>query len=62
MPLLDGVKPGLTGWAQITESREGFWTLEQRINDDLYYVKNWTLWLDIKTILMTLVLNTSRER
>jgi len=62
MPLLDGVKPGLTGWAQITESREGFWTLEQRIDDDLYYIRNWTLWLDIKIILMTLVLNTSRER
>jgi polysaccharide biosynthesis protein PslA len=55
MPLLDGVKPGLTGWAQINESREGFWTMERRINEDLYYVKNWSLFLDIKIILKTLV-------
>jgi len=55
MPLLDGVKPGLTGWAQIVEAREGFRTTEQRINDDLHYVENWSLFLDIKIILMMLV-------
>ena len=55
MPLLHGVKPGLTGWAQINEYRKGFTTTEQRINDDLYYVKNWSLFLDIKIILLTLV-------
>jgi len=54
-PSLDGVKPGLTGWAQINESREGFWTMERRINEDLYYVKNWSLFLDIKIIAKTLV-------
>ena len=53
--LLNGVKPGLTDWAQINEHREGFTTTERRINDDLYYVKNWSLFLDMKIILLTLV-------
>jgi len=52
MPLLN-VKPGMIGWSQISESREGFRTTEQRINDDLHYVENWSLFLDIKIILMT---------
>ena len=52
MPLLN-VKPGMTGWSQITESREGLRTTEQRIIDDLHYVENWSLLLDIKIILMT---------
>ena len=54
VPLLDGVKPGLTGWAQFIESRQGLRTTDQRINDDLYYVENWSLSLDIKIVLMTL--------
>jgi lipopolysaccharide/colanic/teichoic acid biosynthesis glycosyltransferase len=49
VPLLQDVKPGLTS------SSGGLRTTEQRINDDLYYVKNWSLLLDIKIILMTLV-------
>jgi lipopolysaccharide/colanic/teichoic acid biosynthesis glycosyltransferase len=52
MPLLN-VKPGMIGWSRISESREGFRTTEQRINDDLHYVENWSLFLDIKIILMT---------
>jgi len=60
-PLLHGVKPGLTGWAQINEYRDGFTTTEQRVNDDLYYVKNWSLFLDIKIILLSLVSQKSDE-
>lgn len=52
MPLLNA-KPGMTGWSQIKESREGFRTAEQRINEDLHYVENWSLLLDIKVIMMT---------
>ena len=52
----DGIKPGLTGWAQIAEKyREGRPSTAEHINDDLHYVKNWSLFLDIKIILMTLV-------
>lgn len=54
MPLLNGVKPGMTGWAQLAESREGLRTREQLIKDDLFYVKNKSLFLDIKIILTTL--------
>jgi len=53
MPLLDGVRPGLTGLTQIARGEIG--TTEQRINDDLHYVINWSLLLDIKIILMTLI-------
>jgi lipopolysaccharide/colanic/teichoic acid biosynthesis glycosyltransferase len=49
MPMLDRVKPGLTSLAQTPKAPRG-----PRINADLYYVKNWSLLLDIKIILMTL--------
>jgi len=42
----------MTSWAQINESREGLRTTEQRINDDLHYIENWSLLLDFKIILM----------
>jgi lipopolysaccharide/colanic/teichoic acid biosynthesis glycosyltransferase len=51
-PLLNDVKPGMIG---ITESLEGFGTTEQQIKDDLYYVENWSIFLDIKIALMALV-------
>jgi polysaccharide biosynthesis protein PslA len=53
--LLVGVKPGLTSLALINEPTGGCRTTEQRISDDLHYVKNWSLFLDIKIVLMTLV-------
>jgi lipopolysaccharide/colanic/teichoic acid biosynthesis glycosyltransferase len=52
--LLDDFKPGMTGLAQINETRE-FKAPEQLIKDDLYYIENWSLWLDIRIILMTLL-------
>ena len=56
------VKPGITGWAQVCGHRgeilndEG---MQARIEHDLYYVDNWSLWLDVKIVLMTAL---SRER
>ena len=47
------VKAGITGWAQINGWR-GDTSLEKRIEFDLYYIKNWTLWLDIKIIFLTI--------
>jgi putative colanic acid biosynthesis UDP-glucose lipid carrier transferase len=47
------VKAGLTGWAQVHGWR-GNTCLHTRIEHDLYYIENWTLWLDIKIILMTI--------
>lgn len=50
------VKPGITGWAQINGYRGETDTLDKmakRIEYDLYYIENWSLWFDIKIILMT---------
>jgi Undecaprenyl-phosphate glucose phosphotransferase len=52
------VKPGITGWAQIHGLRGETETLDKmqrRIEYDLYYIEHWSLWLDIKIILRTLV-------
>ncbi len=51
------VKPGITGWAQINGWRGETDTLEKmqgRVEHDLAYIQNWSLWLDIKIIVMTL--------
>jgi Undecaprenyl-phosphate glucose phosphotransferase len=49
------VKPGLTGWAQVSGFR-GETTLDlmkQRVKRDIWYIDNWSFWLDIKIILGT---------
>lgn len=46
------VKAGLTGWAQVHGWR-GNTCLHSRIEHDLYYIENWSLWLDIKIIFLT---------
>jgi lipopolysaccharide/colanic/teichoic acid biosynthesis glycosyltransferase len=56
-PLPSGFKLGMTSWAQVNESREGFRTTEQCINDDLHYIENWSLLLDFKIILLTVFSN-----
>jgi Undecaprenyl-phosphate glucose phosphotransferase len=50
------VKPGLTGWAQVNGFRGLTDTPEKmamRIEHDLWYIQNWSLWLDLKILLMT---------
>jgi putative colanic acid biosynthesis UDP-glucose lipid carrier transferase len=52
------VKPGITGWAQISGWRGETDTLEKmqkRIEFDLEYVRNWSLWLDLKIIMLTVI-------
>ncbi len=46
------VKAGITGWAQINGWR-GDTDLHQRIQHDLYYIRNWSLLFDLKIILLT---------
>ncbi len=46
------VKAGITGWAQINGWR-GDSDLQQRIDFDLYYIENWSIWLDLKIIIFT---------
>ncbi|KHD25918.1 capsular biosynthesis protein [Vibrio caribbeanicus] len=51
------VKPGITGWAQINGYRGETDTLdkmEKRVEYDLTYIQNWTLWLDIKIVYLTI--------
>jgi putative colanic acid biosynthesis UDP-glucose lipid carrier transferase len=51
------VKPGVTGWAQVTgfrgETRE-LWQMEGRVERDIWYIQHWSLWLDIRIIWMTI--------
>jgi exopolysaccharide biosynthesis polyprenyl glycosylphosphotransferase len=47
-------KAGLTGWAQVNGLR-GNTPIEDRTAYDIWYVENWSVWLDIKIMLKTLV-------
>jgi Undecaprenyl-phosphate glucose phosphotransferase len=46
------MKAGITGWAQVNGWR-GDTSIEKRIECDLYYIKNWSIWLDIWIIFLT---------
>lgn len=51
-------KPGITGLAQVTGFRgetEELWQMEGRIRKDIYYIENWSFWLDIKICLLTAI-------
>ena len=50
------VKPGITGWAQVSGLRGEVDTLEKahaRVAHDLYYIEHWSPWLDLKILLKT---------
>lgn len=50
------VKPGMTGWAQVNGLRgrtQRLDDMQKRVEYDLYYIDNWTLWLDLKILAMT---------
>lgn len=47
------VKAGITGWAQVNDLR-GDTDLEQRLQYDLYYIDNWSLWFDLRILALTL--------
>jgi len=50
------LKPGITGWAQVNGLRGETATvdlMEKRVDLDLWYINNWSLWLDIKILLKT---------
>jgi exopolysaccharide biosynthesis polyprenyl glycosylphosphotransferase len=51
------VLPGITGWAQVNGFRGETDTEEKmrrRVDHDLYYIDNWSLWLDLRILLLTL--------
>jgi Undecaprenyl-phosphate glucose phosphotransferase len=52
------VKPGMTGWAQVNGLRGATPSIEQiaqRVQLDLWYINNWSLWLDIQIFIKTLL-------
>ena len=52
------VKPGVTGWAQVTGYRGETKTLEQmegRVKRDVWYIENWSFFLDLKIIVVTVI-------
>ena len=54
------MKPGITGWAQVNGCRgeiDSFEKLQGRIDHDIWYMENWSIWLDLKIIFLT-VYNT----
>ena len=50
------VKPGITGWAQVTgyrgETKE-LWQMEERVRRDIWYIEHWSIWLDIRIMWLT---------
>jgi undecaprenyl-phosphate galactose phosphotransferase/putative colanic acid biosynthesis UDP-glucose lipid carrier transferase len=58
------VKPGMTGWAQVNGLRGATPTLEavaKRVELDLWYINNWSLWLDLQIVFRT-VFEVLRKR
>jgi putative colanic acid biosynthesis UDP-glucose lipid carrier transferase len=59
------VKPGITGWAQVngwrgeTDTHE---KMEKRVEYDLEYLKNWSIWMDIKIVTKTIYLGFSDKK
>ena len=51
------VKPGITGWAQVTgfrgETKE-LWQMEERVKRDIWYIEHWSIWLDLRIVWMTI--------
>jgi putative colanic acid biosynthesis UDP-glucose lipid carrier transferase len=50
------VKPGITGWAQVNGYRGGddLESMRKRIEFDLAYLRNWSLWLDLQILVKTI--------
>ena len=50
------VKPGITGWAQVTgyrgETKE-LWQMEGRVKRGIWYIEHWSIWLDIRIVWLT---------
>jgi sugar transferase EpsL len=53
------VKPGITGWAQVNGRNALPW--EEKFKLDVWYVDNWTIWLDLKILWLTVVKVLRRE-
>ena len=51
------VKPGITGWAQVNGFRgetDTIEKMERRVEYDLFYIENWSVWFDLRIIFLTI--------
>ncbi len=58
------LKPGITGWAQVHGLRGETRTVDQmesRVEHDIWYMENWSLWLDVRIIFLTMLNLFGRE-
>ena len=53
------VSPGITGWAQVNGRNAISW--ENKFKLDVWYVDNWSLWLDVKIVAMTVMKVLKRD-
>ncbi len=52
------VKPGITGWAQVNGYRgltDKLWKMEKRVECDVWYIEHWTMLLDLKIMVRTVI-------
>ena len=50
------LKPGITGWAQVNGYRGEITDLQhikKRVEHDLWYLENWSIWLDVRIMFLT---------
>ena len=59
------VKPGLTGWAQVNgyrgEIKEND-LLRKRVEYDTWYIENWSLYFDMRIIMLTIVVSVKGDK
>jgi putative colanic acid biosynthesis UDP-glucose lipid carrier transferase len=58
------VKPGITGWAQVNGWRgetDTIAKMEKRVEHDLHYIRNWSIWLDIAILFSTVFGKRTRD-
>ncbi len=51
-------KPGISGWAQVNGLRgevKNIDDIKKRVEYDVWYIENWSFWLDIRIILLTII-------
>ena len=58
-PVFLSVRPGLTGLWQVSGRSD--LNYEERVNLDIYYVQNWSFWLDIKVLIRTIFVVLKRR-
>ena len=58
------VKPGITGWAQVNGFRGETDTedkMQHRVRHDLFYIDNWSIWLDLRILALTVLSSKARS-